>query len=180
MTHQDLVAWAEAFQRYSLGLRVSGGPGIMVSETPGGRTISARVFPGGGITNVTAPPGTQWAVTDATVGGVAKVKLGYGTVNDHDPTNSGTAISTNPDVTLAAGTWLYVLTYEQDADWVFVSAIVTMESSMPTATPETKGYKLLATIVSTGSVISSITPNVTYSLGHRMCGNTTHDWWTIL
>lgn len=139
-------------------------------------------YEGGGIADSAPPPRPMFGappetaanlhpfkVRNASTGGVAKVRVRFGQVNNVTPDNVDTAI------TVATGDVYLDCTVDGDGQ---VTAVTISNGTVPADTA-THAYKVLATVTASGGNVTVINQSVTHSLGHQMCGEDVHNFWGV-
>lgn len=135
---------------------VSGGPGLMVSRSPGGTTIKSTVAPGrsGGGTVINHP----FKITQTSD---TTVDISYGTLNDLVPSPLTLTISTN-------GTRVIYLDATLSLAGVITSVAVASAASQP-ADSDTHAYITIGSVVVASSIITTVNQAATHSLRFNAC-----------
>ena len=120
---------------------------------------------GGGGGAITHP----FQLQDATAGGIAKINVRYGTVQDVEPVDIAT------DLTLAAGTNYVYLDVEVDINGAIVTVTVTVDTAPQPADEDYHGYITLGNVEVVDDAVTTINQAATHSLRFSMCGRIVTD-----
>lgn len=169
-------AWGSSVVRCLRMLVLNGGPGVVITRSLSGTTISVAAA------RCTAPAEAEshpFKVFDASTSApAAKVRVVYGQVNSITPTIDGTALddATPPMLTVVTGVIFLKVTF--DLDGIVTAAIVGNAATLP-SDDATHGHITLASVNVTDGVVTAISQSVTFSLACERCGVSYIHFWAV-
>ncbi len=171
----------QAMEQKLAELNVVAGPGVKVTKN--GLTFMVATVPEVKVQmipevvaeeEVAATTVHPLQLIDATSGGVAKVRVRYGTVAE-EIADAGMSVGDDPAFEIAVATgyvWVeFPVLYDADTgSWSKDGAcVIDNGAALPTAT-DTLAYKEIGSVVVTGTDVTSIAQNITGSQGWERCG----------
>lgn len=126
--------------------------------------------------DATAAPTHPFQLYQVTVAEVKKVRVRYGDVNSYVP--PGVQGGSSPiDITPVDGLLIWVRA-DVDEDGNVVSTALGSGSTLPDD-DDTTGYRLIGQMAVDEGGNITLYQSVTHSLGHQMCGGSTHNFWGV-
>lgn len=168
--------WLNQLLRYVGGITLRSSPGVLVSISPNGTTITITAKGRGGGSSENHP----FRVINASTESAAKVSVVYGQVKNITPTMGGTPLSSSAPPTMAVVSGTVYLDVTVDSSTGLPTSVAVGNAAATPADTSTHAYLTLAAVTVVGSAVTAINQSVTHSLGFQRCGSgTLYNFWGI-